>query len=150
MIQSQVSAKFLALIEAAMRAGALATPSLGLLTNNPFAPTVNTLLADLTQPTFTGYAVAPLTLGALRSNSNGDLMDPYASVTFQPTVAPGSPVTVTGAFLQATITAVDYLLQTTMLPTPFVFAATTDALDLVPEVVFPNLQVYGGICTTCP
>lgn len=150
MIQGQVSLKFLELIEAAMRAGSLATPKMGLLTNSPFTPSVNTVLGTLTQPTFTGYALVTLAIAPLRTNANSDQIDTFGTATFQPTATVSPAQTATGAFLQATISAVDYLLQTTMLTTPFTFNGPGDALDIVPEVIFPNVPVYGGICTTCP
>jgi hypothetical protein len=150
MNQGQVSLKFLQLIEAAMRAGALATPSLGLYTNPAFVPSVTNVLVDLIQPTYTGYALAVLAIAALRSNANSDQIDTFGTAHFQPTGGTGLPQTVYGAFLQATITATDFLLQTTPFSTPFVFTGVTDGLDVIPEVIFPNLAVYGGICTTCP
>jgi hypothetical protein len=111
--------------------------------------------AGPTQPTFTGYALATLAIGALRSNANSDQIDTFGTATFQPTAAVSPAQTVYGAFLQATVTAVDHLLQTTAFDAvggrgPFTFTGATDALDVVPEVIFPNLLVYGGVCTTCP
>jgi len=150
MIQGQVSLLFLQTIEAAMRAGVLATPSMGLYTNVGFVPTIDNVLADLTPPVFTGYALAVLAIEALRSNANKDQIDTFGTAHFQPTANPATPQIVTGAFLQATVTAVDHLLQSTNLATPFTFTTTLDALDILPEVIFPNLAVYGGICTTCP
>jgi hypothetical protein len=150
MLKGQVSLKFLQLIEAAMRAGALATPSMGLYTNTPFNPAVTNVLADLTQPTFAGYALSVLAIAALRSNANFDQIDTFGTAHFQPSGAVSPAQTVQGAFLQATITAVDTLLQTTPFATPFTFTGALDALDVIPEVIFPNLTVYGGICNTCP
>jgi hypothetical protein len=149
-IQGQVSLYFLQTIEAAMRAGVLATPKMGLYTNTPFTPSVSTLLGTLTQPTFTGYALATLAIQPLQSNVNSDQIDTFGVATFQPTGAVSPAQIAQGAFLQATVTAVDHLLQTTPLATPFTFNAATDALSIMPEVIFPNLKVFGGICSTCP
>lgn len=150
MLSAQPSAKLLSLIEAAMRAGALATPEMGLFTGNP-ALSVGTVLADLAalEPTFAGYARETMTLGALRRNTAGDYIDPFASVTFQPTAAVSPAQTVTGIFVVATISAVDYLLYSEYLTTPFTFNGATDALDVMFDAYWKNITAYGGICATC-
>jgi len=150
MIQGQVSLYFLQTIEAAMRAGVLATPKMGLFTNTPFTPTIDTVIGDLTLPTFAGYASVTLAIEPLRSNANKDQIDTFGTAPFQPSGAVSPTQTATGAYLFATVTAVDHLLQSTLLATPFPFSSATDALDIIPEVIFPNLKVYGGICATCP
>jgi hypothetical protein len=148
MLLGQPSTKFLDMIEANMRAVILAAPKIGLFMAGAPALTVGTLLADLIpfEPTFTGYARQVPTIGALR----GDVIDPFASITFQPS-APVSPgQTVIGVFLTGTFTAVDYLLLSELLDTPFTFTSALDALDLIEEVYMKNLRTWGGVCTTCP
>jgi len=145
---AQVSAKYLSLIEAAMRAGALATPDLGLFTGAP-SLTVNTVLADLTEPTFTGYARQALTINPLRRNANGDYIDAFDSVTFQPSAAVAPAQTVTGIFVVATLTAVDYLLMAEYLDDAVVFQSALDALQVTMDAYFTNVRAYGGICGVC-
>lgn len=117
---------------------------IGLFTGAP-ALGINTVLADLTQPTFTGYALAAATAGAISQNANGDILLNWGSFLFQPT-APVTPAQiVTGCFLQATISASATLLLSGFFPAPTTFASALDSLQANVQGAFPNAKIYGGI-----
>jgi hypothetical protein len=129
-------------------ATSLATAKLGLWTNTPTLSS-STLLADLTEPTFTGYAQVSLTTGARRSDAAGDQIIPMGTATFQPTATPTPAQTVKGVMLVAgTPSAVLWMAE--YLDNPYTFAATTDALDIIYDVYVRAGTNWGGICTTCP
>lgn len=144
MLASTPTDKFLDLLVGYFRGGAGATPFVGLFMGNP-ALSRATLLSDLTEPTFTGYARAMPSLAAAEVDGSGNRIADYPNCTFQPS-APVSPTeTVTGVFLGATLTSVDYLLFAEFLDTPKVFAEATDALDIVWQTFIRNALSYGGI-----
>lgn len=122
----------------------------GLFTGNPTL-TKDTVLADLVAlaPVYTGYARQAVALEALRSNANGDQIDPMASASFQPSDAVGLPVTVTGCFLTAVIGGVETLLLSERFDTPFNFITALSGLDVDMDVYIRNITAYGGICSTC-
>jgi len=113
----------------------------------PATLTPDNVLADMIQPTFTGYAVSPFTPGTRRGNANGDIIIPLGTQTFQPTADPASPETVIGFFIQGGVTPVLYFAE--LLPSAWVVASTLDALDLVLEYYQTADSVYGTLCTSC-
>jgi len=106
------------------------------------------VLADLTEPGFTGYARAAVTLGTRRGNANGDIILPIASVTFQPTVDPVSEIIVTGWFLaEGASPTIPELAE--YLDVPWVVDSTINALDINEEIYIRADPNYGGYCSTC-
>jgi len=128
----------------------LATAQVGLFTGAP-PLTPATTLADLVAlaPTYTGYALLPLTLGAKRQNAAGDYLITCDSLTFQPTGTSGLPVTLTGYFVQITVSAVDKLWASELFDTPQTFTSTLSAYSFVYEYITRQLQIYGGQCSGC-
>jgi hypothetical protein len=140
---AQVTDKFLTLVDGYLRAGDLATPSMGLFTNTPTL-SKGSLLADLVEPTYTGYARVALTLQAARRNANGDCIQGYDSAHFQPTAATLLPQSALGYFIVVTITAVDYLLYAEFFDSPADFIAATSGLDILFEGLCQNEKIWGG------
>jgi hypothetical protein len=119
---------------------------IGLFTGSPtLSP--DTVLADLTQPTFTEYALVAATIGTRRSDANGDIILPLGLATFQPTGGTSLPQTVTGVFVQAAASPKLWLAE--VLDTPWIVQDTGSALDVVFEIYIPGGEVWGGVCTTC-
>jgi hypothetical protein len=146
MVPAQVTSSFLEALFDILEANAdvLSVWKIGLFTGNP-ALSVDTVLADLIQPTFTGYLLVSETPPALEVSPNGDRLITWPTALFQPS-APVSPTeTVTGWFLQATISATPTLLMGGFLQTPKQFAVVTDALTVIAQTILPNSLVYGGL-----
>jgi len=147
MLAAQPSAFFLDMlqdaIDAAIAAGTLT--KVGLYTNDPDTITVDTVLADLAEPVFTGYARGDITEGVRRSNVNKDIITPYGTQTFQPTADPATAQTVTGYFVEID----GDLWFSEALDEPFTFETTLDGLDILITQMIRNNTVYGGLCTAC-
>ncbi len=111
----------------------------GLYTNSP-PPEPTQLYADMTQPTFTGYLRAAMTIGARRGNANGDIIEPLGMATFQPTAG-------TAFIANNATTPVLQLFED--LDTPWQVVDTGSALDIIWEAYVKADPVYGGICSTC-
>lgn len=150
----QLTDRALADIDGYIRAGDLATPSMGLFTNTPTLSAA-TLIADMTEPTFTGYARVALTLEAVRRNAAGSYIEGFGSAHFQPSAGTGLPQIANGYFIVFTFTAVDHLwgaeyftdaLQT---PTPFSFNDALSGLDVLWDGMVSNVKQWGGMCATC-
>lgn len=134
-------------IEAAIAALAVAPTTdwkLGLFTNTPTL-TLDTVLADLTEPVYTGYARGQLTPGTVRQDGAGNVVLPLGKASFQPTVDPVSTITVNGVFLMC---GTD-LIGAEFLDAPWIITSTGSALDVIEEVYVSNARMYGGVCTTC-
>lgn len=148
MLAAQPTSKLLALIDGYLRGGALATPSVGLFTGSP-ALSEATVLADLSEPLFTGYARVPVTLESIRRTINGDFVEAYQSANFQPSAGTLLPETSSGVFLVATIATVTHLLWAEHFASPFVFADQYTGLDVIVAGMVRNGLLWGGICGTC-
>jgi hypothetical protein len=111
------------------------------------APTLSkdTILSNLTQPSWAGYAVATPGVPALQQAPNGDLLITWAAAVFQPSGAVSPTAVATGVFVSATISAADTLLLAMPLQTPKSFASALDALTVIVQTVVPNASVYGGL-----
>lgn len=146
MLKGQPTLALLNAIEAAIAAIPVgpATYELVLFTGNPTL-TENTVLSDLTQPTYTGYASVPLTAGTVRRDGAGNVILPLGTATFQPTADPPSTITVTGVGIITGTTL--YLAE--YLDVPWVITSDLDALDVVVEWVVTNGAYYGAVCTVC-
>lgn len=131
-------------IEAAITGGTVKVA--GLFTNDPSTLNKDTVLADLTEPTFTGYARVAVAVGTRRTNVNGDQISPLGKQTFQPTATPASPQTVNGWFLEVD----GDLYGWDAFTSPFTFTTTGDALDVISEIITRCDTIWGGVCTTCP
>lgn len=118
----------------------------GLFMGSP-SLTVNTVYSDLTQPTFTGYALIDVVFNTVRGDAAGDVIIPFEAVTFQPTGAVAPEQVCTGFFVIQPGT--NTLLFAEFLPNPQTFASPANALDVIDEIYIPAATVYGGICTTC-
>jgi hypothetical protein len=146
MTQMQPSSFFLQALFDILEATAdvLSAWKIGLYTGNPTL-TPATLLADLTQPTFTGYALVDATPPDLEINANGDYVLTWPAALFQATADVDPAQIATGAFLQATKSATPRLLLSGLMATPKQFAGATDARTIILQTVIPNSMVYGGI-----
>jgi hypothetical protein len=120
--------------------------SVGLFTGAPTL-TIDTVYADLTQPTYAGYATQSATIGALRGDAAGDIIIPLGTSTWQPTGAVSPEQTITGFFVFQPGT--DTLLFSEILAAPWVAAGPLSALDVNDDIYIPADSVYGGICSTC-
>jgi hypothetical protein len=109
--------------------------------------TVDTVYADLTQMTYPGYALQAATLGAIRSDAQGDIILPLGTSTWQPTGVVDPEQVAVGFFV--VIHGTNQLLFAEMLTTAKSFAGPLDALDVVDEIYIPADTVWGGVCATC-
>jgi hypothetical protein len=121
----------------------------GLFTGNPSPLTVDTVLADLVEPTYTGYARQPLLIGPLRRDVDGNFIDPLGSVSFQPSDDTSLPQTATGVFIAGDIGGTPFLLLSEFMDLPFEFTNHFFGLDVDLDMYFKNVTEYGGICTVC-
>jgi hypothetical protein len=98
-----------------------------LYTNN-FSPSASTVIADLTEATFTGYARSAVVTWANAVLSNETSLPALLgdAKTFTVTAQTTPPETVFGYALVATISAVDYLLGVKPAPTPISPVAGTE------------------------
>ncbi len=118
--------------------------TIGLFTGNPtLSP--STVLADLDQPTFAGYAVVPVVPPALEIDANGNYVLTWPSALFQASGAVAPAQVATGVFLSATKSATDRLLLSGLMATPKTFNGATDARTVIVQTIIPNSLVYGGI-----
>lgn len=147
MLAATPSSTFLEVLAAAVEAVSGAGVRIGLFTGSPTL-TPATLLADLVQPTYTGYTRPGVINGTRRGNANGDIIIPYGMVSFQPTNNAALPQTVTGVFMQKD-GAPDKLWLAEVLDDPWVIVDTGSALDVIFEIYIKGDAVYGGVCTTC-
>lgn len=120
----------------------------GLFTGTP-TRTLATVLADLTQPTYTGYALVTVPMEALRQDTLGNLIDPLNEADFQPTDAVGLPQTVTGVMLLGTIGGTDFLLLSEELDAAWIFLSALSGFSTKLDLYIRNLPAYGGICSVC-
>jgi len=89
---------FLDILATAVETEGAADLVAGLFTGEPeLGP--GTVLADLDQPTYTGYAAQAVTIGSRRENGNGDIILPLGTMTFQPTNNTALPQTATGVWI---------------------------------------------------
>lgn len=144
---AQATDYFLDLVADAIEAGLL-LPKIGLIT--ALAVSSNkTVLADITQPTFAGYALIPAVPGPRRVDAPGNQIIPIDAVTFQPSGAVSPAQTAIGIFLQDTVTAVDHLVYFELFDTPIVFASAVNARSIIMDIYVRNLPQWGGICAEC-
>jgi len=147
---AKVTDAFLTAMNNALRTS-LATPMAGLFTGAP-SLTRATVLADLVAlaPTYTGYAEEALTLEAARRNANGDFIDPFASVTFQPNSPWAGPTEIaTGYYVQVLVTAVETLWYAEYFDTPFSFVDFNSGLSFIIDNMVLNQTIWGGLCAFC-
>lgn len=156
MLSAQPSAAFLDILATAVEdaiTGATAV-HVGLFTAVAGGTiTEDTVLADLTLPTFAGYA--PLVVaaaGSRRSDAAGDIILPMGTATFQPSGAVSPNQTAIGVYVSADtdLWLAELFTDADGNPVTFTFAEATDALDVIEEIYVRNGTIYGGICTTCP
>jgi len=147
MLSAYPTAAFLDILADAITTEAGTDLVAGLFTNEPdLGP--GTLIRDLDAPTYTGYALVPLTVGTRRGNANGDIIIPLGTATFQPTNNTNLPQTVKGVYLALDGTP-DVLWLAEMLDTPYQFLTSASALDIILEIYVRADQLYGMVCTTC-
>lgn len=133
---------FLTGVAANMIAGLLTSVKVGLFTNTPTLGRA-TVLSDLTQPTFTGYAEQAVTWGAAGEDNLGNIIYTGGLLTFQPSATTALPQTATGWYIEASIAMTETLLLAEYLPSPYTFNGTLDQLSLAPTFVTPNQNVWG-------
>jgi len=121
---------------------------MGLFTNNPSLSN-NTVLSDLTQAGYPGYALAALTVKPVRKDANGNYIEDYGSAHFQPTSTDPTPLAVLGYFVQASVGGADALLYTEFFDSPVNLVLATDAVDVSFDGMVSNAFVWGGLCALC-
>lgn len=117
-----------------------ATSKLFLFTDN-IVPSRQTKYADLTKPTFTGYAdIDPITvLPDATFDSTGAEVSVTDAIHFRATADPLTPVTVYGWGMQLG-TPTPTLFACGLLPIPFVFARANDGFSSLAIVHLANTQ----------
>ncbi len=130
------------IIEAA--ADVLSAWKIGLYEGSPVLSRA-TVLSDLTQPTWAGYALVAETPPVIEESAGGDLVITWPAALFQPSGSVSPTAQATGWFLQATISATPTLLMAGPLATPKSFAGAGDAVTIIAQTVLPNQLVYGGL-----
>lgn len=127
-----------------MLAGQLAAAEAILFTNSPPLG-LATVLADLVQPTFGGYAPVTITWADAWQDANGDIILQSQALFFQPTTTANLPLVIFGAAIMAPVGVVDTLKLAAMLDTPFTFEGILDALTLLFRVRSANGQIWGSV-----
>lgn len=120
--------------------------TVGLFTGAPTL-TADTVLADLTEPTFAGYARHAITIGTLRGDAAGDIIIPLGTTTFQPTGVVSPEQIITGFFVS--LTSSSELLFAEFLQAQWSVTGPLDALDVNDDIYIPADTVWGGICAIC-
>jgi hypothetical protein len=122
-----------------------ANVSVGLITGTPVV-TQDTVLGDLTQPTFGGYAVTALTSwGVTRRDGAGNYSKLGNSIAFNCTGTPHSDI-VTGAILLDNTTTPDTLLGVQFFDTPVNITQIGNGLNYSPEVALAFNLTTGEGC----
>lgn len=116
-------------------AGVLNGMKMVLFTNQP-SLNKDTVIGDLTPPTYTGYAAQTVTWSAARSDGNGKLATFTGLVNWQPTADTVPGDTIYGYGL--TDSAGTTLLAAEMLPAPQGLGLTTDYFGLIAEWTADN------------
>lgn len=140
----QLSASALAGFDADVRAETLSDLKVGLFTNNP-AIGVNTPLADITPPTYTGYAQQAVTIKAARKDANGNRILDFGLQTWQPSADPADPVIVNGYYAIWDAGGTPKLLGLENFPTPKTLDSALSAFDTNVVLKLPNSLTYGGL-----
>lgn len=141
---AQLSALALAGIDDDIRAGTLSDLKALLFTNNP-ALSDATLLADLTEPTYTGYARQTITIKAARKDATGNRLLDFGLQTWQPSADPVAPVIVIGYAVLWDAAGTPKLLQSEKFAAPQTLAAALSAFDTNVIFKLPNSLTYGGL-----
>lgn len=148
MLNAQPTLFLLDAIETAIAGLATGTPpsvwKVGLFTGTPTL-SEDTVLSDLTEPAFTGYARVAMTPGTIRRDAAGNVILPLGKASFQPTADPVGTITVTGVFV---VIDTD-LIVAEFLDAPWLVVNTGSAIDIIEEIYVTNGSYYGGVCTTC-
>lgn len=111
----------------------LKTAKVGIYVNN-IAPTPNTVMADLTEASWTGYARSgTVTWGTPILSNETNLPAVVGDVKSFTVTANPDPQTMQGYFLAATISSVDHLLAIAPIANPITPAAGTQ-IDVQPRV----------------
>lgn len=122
-----------------------ANVSVGLFEGTP-GINQNVVLGDLTQPTWGGYALIPLTSwGAIRIAPNGDRTMSSNTVNFVCTGTPSGNV-VSGAFLVQNDTTPDKLLALEMLDLAIPITQVGNGITYAVKIVLPFGWTIGEGC----
>jgi len=117
----------------------MAGVKMGLFTNN-ISPGPDTVLADLTEPTYASYAQAAATLPAgAFSDEDGKVFIDYGDLTWSLTTG-DTPVTIIGAFI---VDGTGQLLMAGKLDNPVTLTNPGDATLIGAQVVVDPVQLYG-------
>lgn len=140
---------FLVEVQANMLAGILDTGFARLFQNNPVLD-LETVLADLVAPTFTGYAPIAIVWSDPAQDADGNMIFVSNELTFQPTNDTNLPQTVMGWGLTGVVSAATLLLLANYFETPVPMASTLSALSFNIVLKVPNQQVWGDARVTYP
>jgi len=137
---------FLDILATAIETAGASNLKVGLFTGSPtLGP--DTVLSDLTEPTYTGYARQTVTIGTRRGNANGDIILPLDPLTFAPTADVSPAQTITGYFICQGASPALWLAE--LLDQPWTVTSALDFLTLILEILVSADPVYGGVCTVC-
>lgn len=126
----------------------MTAPVMGLYTN-VITATSATLLADLTEPTYPGYARQALAINPVKIDALGNYIQDYASAHFQPTGTWGGGVPCLGYFVGFTYGGATVLMYSENFPAPVNLLVATDSTDILFDGYVSNLKTWGGFCATC-
>lgn len=101
-----------------------------MLFTDDLTPDKNTALADLTAPTFTGYARQAFTAGAVYRDESGNWAITLGDAQFTATATPGSPQIVYGWAIVDDLTTPTEIFAAGRLDNPRIFATNGDGLVL--------------------
>jgi hypothetical protein len=121
--------------------GGLYGAYVGLITNTP-ALTPNSVIGDMQEPTYTGYArqaIGAPTGPYQDQDGSWDLI--FATLAFQMANAT-TPTNVTGWFIADALTAGN-LLAAELFPTPIDLTTTDNVVPIAPTVELPPTADYG-------
>lgn len=116
-----------------------------LFTNTPVI-TSQSVYADFTQPTWTGYAEATVTWTGPVIDPVGNLLVQTGIISFVPSAAPSPAVLVYGHALENTTvpSAGHNLIGAELFPNPISVSSTLTAVLYVVQIILPQQPIYGG------
>jgi hypothetical protein len=135
---------FLQGVSANTIAGILTGSMAMLFTNNPTLGR-SSVIADLVEPTFTGYARKAVTWGAAGEDTVGNVRNSSGLLVWQPSATTALPQTANGIAIMATISMTDTLLLAEYLPVGFNFVDVLSQLSAIATYLATNQAIWGDL-----
>lgn len=101
------------------------------------------VMSDVTEPLYSGYARQSVVWFATYVDLAGNWEADGQLLFFQPTGSTASP-NVTGCFLASAAAAGTLLAGMLFAPNVYQLTSTSDGLPIVPTIILPNNLIYGG------